>query len=39
MGGYLGGKLAIGLPEDILKKTFAVVMVVIGFKLLFFSGK
>lgn len=37
VGGYLGGKLAVGLSESVLKKTFAITLIAIGVKMLFFN--
>lgn len=33
IGGFLGSKLALGLPEDVLRKGFAILMVVIALKM------
>lgn len=35
IGGYLGGKYANQIPQDILKKIFAVLLLIIAFKMLF----
>jgi uncharacterized membrane protein YfcA len=35
VGGYLGAKLATQMPVDLLKKIFAVVLIVIAVKMLF----
>jgi uncharacterized membrane protein YfcA len=37
IGGFLGGKLVISLPVDTIKKIFAVLMIVLGVKYLFFD--
>jgi len=37
IGGYLGGKMAVGLSESILKRTFAIALMAIGAKMLFFN--
>jgi len=37
IGGYIGGKMAVGLPEDLLKKAFAITIIVIGVKMLLFT--
>lgn len=37
VGGYLGSKLSVGMPEATLKKIFAVVLVLIAGKVLFFD--
>jgi uncharacterized membrane protein YfcA len=38
-GGYLGSKMAIGLSDDKMKKIFAVVMLLLSIKMLFFDNK
>lgn len=35
IGGYFGGKLALVLPDATLKKIFAIVLILIGIKMLF----
>jgi len=35
VGGYLGSKLALNLPVPLLKKIFAVVLVVVAAKMIF----
>jgi hypothetical protein len=35
IGGYLGSKLAISLDEKVLKRIFGVVLVVLGFRMIF----
>lgn len=37
IGGYFGGKFANHIPQDILKKTFAVLLILIAIKMLFFD--
>jgi uncharacterized protein len=37
LGGYIGAKFATIIPADILKKMFAVVLIVIAVKMLFFD--
>jgi uncharacterized membrane protein YfcA len=37
IGGYIGGKMAVGLPEAILKKVFGITIIAIGVKMLFFN--
>ncbi len=37
IGGYLGGKLAVSISEGMLKKIFALLLVVLGVRM-FFSG-
>ena len=36
-GGYLGGKLAVNIPDMIIKKVFALLMIVLAVKILFFD--
>jgi uncharacterized protein len=35
IGGYFGSKLALQLPENLMKKVFAVFLILVGLKLLF----
>lgn len=35
IGGWLGGKIAVNLPQDTVKKIFAVLMILIAVKMLF----
>jgi uncharacterized membrane protein YfcA len=37
VGGYLGSKISLNLPEAMLKKVFAVALVLIAAKVLFFD--
>ena len=37
LGGYLGSKIALQLPENLLKKIFAVYLIIIAAKYLFFD--
>jgi uncharacterized membrane protein YfcA len=37
LGGYLGAKFATNIPADILRKAFAVLLIVIAVKMLFFD--
>lgn len=37
IGGYYGAKMAIAIPQDILKKVFAVLLIIIAVKMLFFE--
>ena len=37
IGNYLGGKLAINVPNAVVRKAFAVLMLVTAMKMLFFS--
>ncbi|HEY6900851.1 MAG TPA: sulfite exporter TauE/SafE family protein [Puia sp.] len=37
VGGWLGSKLSIGMPEALLKKIFAIVLLLIAGKVLFFD--
>jgi hypothetical protein len=37
IGGYFGGKFANHIPQEILKKLFAVLLIIIAIKMLFFD--
>jgi uncharacterized membrane protein YfcA len=37
IGGYLGSKVSIGMSQEMLKKVFAVVLIIISVKILFFD--
>lgn len=37
LGSYLGSKLAISIPDDIIRKLFAFLMIAIAIKMLFFD--
>ena len=37
VGSYFGSRIALTVPQDILKKTFAILLLVIGIKMLFFD--
>ncbi|HTL09912.1 MAG TPA: sulfite exporter TauE/SafE family protein [Chitinophagaceae bacterium] len=39
VGGWLGSKMAVSLPQDTLKKIFAVVLLIIAVKMLFIDKK
>jgi len=39
VGGYFGGKVAVDIPSAIIKKVFAIVMILIAVKFLFFERK
>jgi uncharacterized membrane protein YfcA len=39
IGGYFGSKVALVLPQDTVKKIFAIFMLVIAIKMLFFDKK
>jgi uncharacterized protein len=39
IGAYFGSKLAIKLPSDTIKKIFAVVMILVAIRMLFFEKK
>ena len=39
IGGFAGSKLALALPQDTIKKIFAVFMLVVAVKMLFFDKK
>lgn len=38
-GGYFGSKIALSLPQETVKKIFAIVLLVIGVKMLFIDKK
>ncbi len=38
-GGYFGSRIALSLPQDTLKKIFAIVLLLIAFKMLFIDKK
>lgn len=38
-GGYFGSKIALSLPQDTLKKIFAIVLLLVAFKILFIDKK
>jgi hypothetical protein len=38
-GSYLGSKFSLSLPQDTVKKIFAVLMIVLAVKMLFFDKK
>ncbi len=38
-GSYFGSKIALSLPQDTVKKIFAIVLLLIGFKMLFIDKK
>jgi uncharacterized protein len=37
LGSFLGSKVALSLPQETVKKTFAVLMIIIAIKILFFD--
>ena len=39
LGGYFGGKLAVNMPDHLIRKIFALLMMAIAIKLLFFDNK
>jgi hypothetical protein len=39
VGSYFGSKIALSLPQETIKKIFAVFMIIIAIKLLFFDKK
>jgi uncharacterized membrane protein YfcA len=38
-GGYLGSKLSLGMAQETVKKVFAIVMIAMALKMLFFDKK
>lgn len=39
VGGYLGSKIALSLPQDTLKKIFAIILLLVSLKILFLDKK
>ena len=39
VGGYFGSKIALSLPQETVKKIFAVVLLLVAFKMLFLDKK
>lgn len=39
LGGYFGGKLAVNMPDHLIRKIFALLMMAIAIKVLFFDNK
>jgi uncharacterized protein len=39
VGSYLGSRFALSLPQDTLKKIFAILMILLAVKMLFFDKK
>ena len=37
IGGFIGGKMAVGITETTLRKVFAVVLILLGAKMFFFN--
>ncbi|HMC86556.1 MAG TPA: sulfite exporter TauE/SafE family protein, partial [Chitinophagaceae bacterium] len=37
LGGWLGSKLSLSLPQETIKKIFAVLLIVVAAKMLFFD--
>jgi uncharacterized protein len=37
IGGFIGGKMAVGLSESLLRKIFAIVVMAVGVKMFFFN--
>ena len=37
VGGYLGSKIALALPQETVKKVFAVLLLLISIKMFFFD--
>ncbi len=38
-GGYFGSKIALSLPQETVKRIFAVVLLLVAFKMLFLDKK
>ena len=39
LGGWLGSKIALSLPQETVKKIFAVILIVVAVKMLFFDKR
>lgn len=39
IGSYFGGKVAVNIPNALLKKIFAILMLIVAIKILFFDGE
>jgi uncharacterized protein len=39
LGSFLGSKIALSIPQATIKKVFAIFLIVIAIKMLFFEGK
>ncbi|MEO6188674.1 MAG: sulfite exporter TauE/SafE family protein [Ginsengibacter sp.] len=39
LGSYFGSKIALALPQETVKKTFAILMILVAFKMLFIDKK
>lgn len=39
VGGYFGSKIALSIPQELVKKIFAILLIVIAAKMLFFDKK
>jgi uncharacterized membrane protein YfcA len=39
LGGWVGSKIALSLPQDTVKKIFAIVLIVVALKMLFFDKR
>ncbi len=37
LGGFIGGKMAVGLPEALLRRVFGIVLMLLGIKMFFFN--
>ncbi|MEP6728946.1 MAG: sulfite exporter TauE/SafE family protein [Bacteroidota bacterium] len=39
LGGWLGSKIALSLPQETVKKIFAIILIVVAVKMLFFDKR
>ena len=39
IGGYLGSRISLSVSQDVIKKVFAILLLVIGIKMLFFDKR
>lgn len=37
-GGYLGGRMSLGLSEPVLRKIFSLILIIIGIRMFLFKG-
>ncbi|MGB3591304.1 MAG: sulfite exporter TauE/SafE family protein [Nonlabens sp.] len=37
LGGFLGSKIAVGIDQQLLKKIFGVILIIVAIKMIFFS--
>jgi hypothetical protein len=37
IGGLLGGKMAVDIPENVLRKIFAALLIILGIRMFFYT--